>query len=122
MITLSPCFSPPISAALVAVIDKATAKSALTSGSTRLEFVREVPLPIKPTITRVLVMMSILGVLVSVSTHRERSLGCQRADVGRPGRHLVAISSDTQYGNGGRGGGAWAGWVARCREAWRGAR
>ena len=181
MITLSSSFSPPFSVALVAVINKATAKSALTSGSTRLEFVREVPLPIKPTITRVLVLVSILGVLVSVCTHREgaqvsamivvvvkaisKVISCvipivanlsvrvkllkhlddivhlplvlvqavlhpvrvvegdrQRADVGRPGRHLVAISSHTQHGNGGRSGGAWAGWVARCREAWRGAR
>ena len=93
MIALSSSFSPPFSVALVAVINKATAKSALTSGSTRLESVREVPLPIKPTITRVLVMMSILGVLVSVSTHRERSLGCQRADVGRPGPSAVTRST-----------------------------
>ena len=71
MITLSPCFSPPFSVALVLVIDKAAAKSALTSGSTRLEFIREVPLPIKSTITRVLVLVSIFGVLVSVCTHRE---------------------------------------------------
>ena len=71
MITLSSSFSPPFSVALVAIINEATAKSALTSGSTRLEFVREVPLPIKPTITRVLVLVSILGILISVCAHRE---------------------------------------------------
>ena len=134
----------------------------------RLESVREVPLPIKPTITRVFVLVSILGILISVCAHREgaqvsavivvvmeainKVISCiipivanlsvrvkllkhlddivhlplvlvqavlhpvrvvegdrQRADVGRPGRHLVAISSHTQHGNGGRGGGAWAG-------------
>ena len=48
--------------------------------------------------------------------------GAQCADVGGPGGQLAAVGINAEHVDGGRGGDTRAGRVARCREAWRGAR
>ena len=65
-----------------------------------------------------------LGQLIHVVVPQVRVVegGAERAHVGGPGRHLAAVRSNAEHVDLGRGGDTWAGRVARCREAWRGAR